>query len=104
MQKHHIFHFQGDSFSLFLRQAESPAAAGAARLVHTDCYIWEQSSWLHSLRGGDLPPLLYQQLVHLGCAHMLEFSPPLAQPTSVSAHTHREAWVTSLGAAMQVPP
>lgn len=43
MQKHHIFGgfiFKGTT-SLFLGQAESPAAAGAARLAHTDCYLWE---------------------------------------------------------------
>lgn len=97
------FHFQGEH-SLFLGQAESPAAVRAARLAHTDCYLWEQNCGLHSLCGGDLPPLLQQQLVHLGCAQLLKFSPPLAQPTSVPAHTRREAWVTSVGAAMQVPP
>lgn len=46
---------------------------------------------------GDLPPLFCQQLVHLGCAQALKFSPPLIQPISVSAHTRRGAWGASGG-------
>lgn len=96
------FHFRGDH-SLFLGQAESPAAAGAARLARTDCYLREQSSWLHSLCGGDLPPVLNQQLVHLGWACMLSSALSLHSPL-LSLLTPTGAWVTSLGAAVQVPP
>lgn len=47
--------------------------------------------------GGDPPPLICQQLVHLGCAQMLKFNPPREQPISVSAHTCRGTWGVSGG-------